>query len=395
MKHFKYLIIGGGMTGDSAVKGIRELDKISSVGVISAEPNPPYSRPPLTKGLWKGTSEEKIWRKTDEQNAEVLIHSMVSSINNDKSVTLSTGEMISYSKLLLATGGNVIKLPFGGENIIYYRTFDDYKKLRALAETKENFSVIGGGFIGSEIAAALVMNGMKVTMIFPGNYLGERIFPADLAEYVTNYYRDKGVTIMSGESVSAISDKNGKYELRTEKGTVLATDAVIGGIGIKPNTTIAEEAGIKVDNGIITDEMLMTNRPEIYAAGDAANFYNPLLDKRIRVEHEDNANKMGKQAGRIMAGDKTPYHYLPFFYSDMFELGYEAVGELDSKLETLADWKEKFKEGVVYYLRDGRVKGVLLWNVWGQVDEARKIIAEKDPVKPADLKGRLPVNKNK
>jgi NADPH-dependent 2,4-dienoyl-CoA reductase/sulfur reductase-like enzyme len=200
---------------------------------------------------------------------------------------------------------------------------------------------------------------------------------------------------MSGETVNAITEKKGKYELTTEKGSTVYADAVIGGIGIKPNTALAEESGIKVDNGIVTDELLMTNKVNIYAAGDAANFYNPLLDKRMKVEHEDNANKMGKHAGRVMAGDEKPYHYLPFFYSDMFELGYEAVGELDSKLETFADWKEKFKEGVIYYLKDGRVKGVLLWNEWGQLDESRKLIAEKGPVKHADLKGRLPVKKEK
>jgi NADPH-dependent 2,4-dienoyl-CoA reductase/sulfur reductase-like enzyme len=349
----------------------------------------------LTKGLWKNTPEEKIWRKTAEQNVGLMVNTKVTQLNDDKSVSLDSGEKITYDKLLLATGGNVIKLPFGGENIIYYRTFDDYKKLRALAEKKENFTVIGGGFIGSEIAAALCMNGKKVTVIFPGKYVGERIFPKDLAEYVTNYYKDKGVTIMSGETVNAITEKKGKYELTTEKGSTVYADAVIGGIGIKPNTALAEESGIKVDNGIVTDELLMTNKVNIYAAGDAANFYNPLLDKRMKVEHEDNANKMGKHAGRVMAGDEKPYHYLPFFYSDMFELGYEAVGELDSKLETFVDWKEKYKEGVIYYLKEGRVKGVLLWNVWGQLDESRKLIAEKGPVKPADLKGRLPVKKEK
>jgi NADPH-dependent 2,4-dienoyl-CoA reductase/sulfur reductase-like enzyme len=221
------------------------------------------------------------------------------------------------------------------------------------------------------------MNGKKTTIIFPGKYLCERIFSADLAEYVTNYYKDKGVKIMSGESVKDIIEKDGKYEVTTEKGSTITTDAVISGIGIKPDTELAGAAGIEVNNGIVTSEFLETSKKDIYAAGDAANFYNPLLDKRIRVEHEDNANKMGKHAGRVMAGEKKPYDYLPFFYSDMFELGYEAVGELDSSMETYADWKVKFAEGVIYYLKDERVKGVLLWNVWGQLDEARKVIAEK------------------
>jgi len=145
-----------------------------------------------------------------------------------------------------------------------------------------------------------------------------------------------------------------------------------------------------VENGIVVDELLRTTNPDIYAAGDVANFFNPALGKRLRVEHEDNANTMGRAAGLAMSGKATPYHHLPFFYSDLFDLGYEAVGELDSRLETVADWKQRYREGVVYYLRDGRVRGVLLWNVWGQVDAARELIAAPGPFRPTDLIGRLP-----
>jgi NADPH-dependent 2,4-dienoyl-CoA reductase/sulfur reductase-like enzyme len=137
------------------------------------------------------------------------------------------------------------------------------------------------------------------------------------------------------------------------------------------------------------DEFLCTSAPDVYAAGDCAAFYNPALGKRIRVEHEDNANSMGQAAGRNMAGQPEPYHHLPSFYSDMFELGYEAVGELDSRLETFADWKRPNEEGVIYYLKDGRVRGVLLWNVWGKVDAARELIAQPGPLTTDDLKNRI------
>jgi 3-phenylpropionate/trans-cinnamate dioxygenase ferredoxin reductase component len=393
MNNYKYIIVGGGMTGDAAVKGIREIDKDGSVLMVSSESNPPYSRPPLTKGLWKDTPEEKIWKKTGEQNVEIILNSGVAVINTDKSITLYRGDKLTYDKLLLATGGTPRTLPFDGENIIYYRTYDDYKKLRTIADKNDNFAVIGGGFIGSEIAAALTRNGKKVTMIFPGKYIGERIFPKHLAEFVTNYYISKGVNLLAGDTVNSIESKNDLYTLGTKNGNTLTANCVIGGIGIKPNTALADSAGIKTDNGINVDEFLMTSRPDVYAAGDAANFYNPLLGKRIRVEHEDNANKMGKHAGKVMAGKEEPYDYLPFFYSDLFELGYEAIGELDPNLEIYEDWKEKYKEGVVYYMKNSRVRGVLLWNVWSQVDEARKLIAEKGPFKPEDLKVRLPVKK--
>src|SRR5207253_3581200 len=157
-----------------------------------------------------------------------------------------------------------------------------------------------------------------------------------------------------------------------------------------PNAELAESLGLDLENGIKVDEFLRTSHPGIHAAGDVAAFYNPALGKRIRVEHEDNANSMGRLAGRNMAGMSEPYHHLPFFYSDMFELGYEAVGEVDSHLETFADWKRPNEEGVVYYLKDGRVRGVLLWNVWEQVEAARKLIAAPGPFNPENLKGRLP-----
>jgi 3-phenylpropionate/trans-cinnamate dioxygenase ferredoxin reductase component len=141
----------------------------------------------------------------------------------------------------------------------------------------------------------------------------------------------------------------------------------------------------------VVDEFLRTNHPDIYAAGDVTAFYNPLLGKRIRVEHEDNANTMGRLAGRNMAGESEPYHHLPSFYSDLFELSYEAVGELDARLEIVTDLTEKNGSGAIYYLRDSRVRGVLLWNIWGAINAARELIAEPGPFKPEDLKKRLPL----
>jgi 3-phenylpropionate/trans-cinnamate dioxygenase ferredoxin reductase subunit len=166
-------------------------------------------------------------------------------------------------------------------------------------------------------------------------------------------------------------------------------DAVIAGIGIQPNVDLAKSAGLQVGNGIQVDRTLVTSRPGIFAAGDAAEFYNPALDKRMRVEHEDNANTMGRQVGRNMAGASEMYDHLSYFFSDLFELGYEAVGELDPRQETYIDWKEPFNKGVVYYMTGGRVRGVLLWNVWDTVPAARALIAEPGPIKAEDLKNRL------
>jgi len=175
----------------------------------------------------------------------------------------------------------------------------------------------------------------------------------------------------------------------TGSGRQLPVAAVVAGLGIEPNVALAEVAGLACSNGILVDAHLRTTHPDVYAAGDVANVFSDALGRRLRVEHEDAALTMGRAAGRAMAGDPAPYTHLPSFYSDLFDMGYEAVGTLDARLEMVPDWKEPFREGVIYYVEDGRVRGVLLWNVWGQVDAARALIGEPGPFRPEDLRGRI------
>jgi 3-phenylpropionate/trans-cinnamate dioxygenase ferredoxin reductase subunit len=377
MTSYRYLIIGGGMTADAAARAIREADAAATIGIISSDPHPPYNRPPLSKGLWKGESEDKVWRGTETARVDLRLGRRATAINSQKkTVTDDRGNVVSYDKLLLATGGTPRRLALQTEQIIYYRTYDDYRRLRALANEKLKFLVLGGGFIGSEIAAALRMVGCDVTMLIPEDGIGARVFPADLSRFLVDYYRDQGVDVRTGEGLASLQQSAGKVIVRTTHGKDIPVDVIVAGLGIQPNVDIAEQAGLRVENGIVVDEMLQTSAPDVFAAGDVANFYNPALGTRLRVEHEDNANAMGAAAGRSMAGTGTPYTHLPFFYSDLFQLGYEAVGELDPRFEVESDWKEPFREGVVYYLKDGRVRGVLLWNTWGQVENARGLIGK-------------------
>lgn len=391
MTNYQYLIIGGGMTAASAVDGIREVDSTGGIGLISVELDAPYDRPPLSKALWKGKSLDIIWRKLENKGVKVHLGRVVKEIvPKQKRVEDDKGDVFTYQKLLLATGGRPRRLPFGEDQIIYFRTLSDYRRLRALTERGRRFAVIGGGFIGSEIAAALALNEKEVVMIFPDKDIGDRVFPRPLAQFVSHFYKQKGVEVLAGEEIIGLETRGNQRVLKTSTNREIEVDGVVAGIGIEPNVELAQSVGLKVENGIIVDECLRTSHPDIHAAGDVAAFYNPALGKRIRVEHEDNANSMGKLAGRNMAGRSEPYHHLPFFYSDIFDLGYEAVGEVDSRLETFADWTRPNEEGVIYYLKNGRVRGVLLWNVWEQVEAARQLIAELGPVTPKDLKGRLP-----
>jgi 3-phenylpropionate/trans-cinnamate dioxygenase ferredoxin reductase subunit len=390
MPDYKYLIVGGGMSADAAASGIREVDSTGSIGIVSAETEKPYNRPPLTKALWKGEPLESIWRGTEKKGVEFHLGRQVKSLDAQQKRAVDDQQIAyKFDKLLLATGGTPRRLPFGDDGVIYYRTLGDYRRLRALTEQHKRFAVIGNGFIGAEIAAALATNAKEVAMIFPADGICHRVFPRELSQFVTNYYREKGVEILAHESATGLEERQGQYCLKLASGREVLVSGITAGIGIQPNVELAEAAGLKVENGVVVNQFLQTTQSDIYAAGDMARFFNPALGKEIRVEHEDNANTMGRIAGRNMAGKSEPYYHLPSFYSDLFDFGYEAVGELDARLETFADWKRPFREGVIYYLRDGRVRGVLLWNVWGKVDAARNLIAEVSPLQTSDLKGRI------
>ena len=390
MKNYRYLIVGGGMTADAAVRGIRERDKDGTIAVLSGEKHPPYDRPPLSKKLWTGKPLDSIWRKTEQAGADLFLNTR--AVNGDvakKTITDNLGEVYGYEKLLLATGGTPRRLPFADDGVIYFRTLDDYQRLRTLADRRSEFIVIGGGFIGSEIAAALALSGCKVSMAFPDSGIGARIYPPKLSEFLNDYFRGKGVNVLPGEKVRA-AEKNGtRFTVNTENGKTLSADAIVAGIGIEPEVGLAKSLGLKIDNGIMVDEALRAAPPDIFAAGDVANFYSLALGVRRRVEHEDNANTMGALAGRNMAGGSYKYEHLPYFYSDLFDLGYEAVGEFGAGMDIVEDWKEPFRQGVIYYLKAGHVRGVLLWNTWGQLEAARALIVAKETFNAAALVGRI------
>lgn len=388
MKQYKYLIVGGGMTADAAVKGIRQKDASGPIGIIGAEPHPPYKRPPLSKGLWtKKKTIDDIWCGTEEKGADLVGGTCAVSLDvGKKEVGDERGAVYRYEKLLLAVGGSPRVLPFGSEHAIYYRNLEDYRRLHELSEARDAFAVLGGGFIGSEIAAALAMNDRSVTMIFPEAAVGTRMLPSGLARAMSNYYEQHGVTIVPGRKPSSIDADGDGYAVRLESGHVLAVDAVVAGIGITPNTELAAAAGLDVNNGIVVDELLRTRHPDVYAAGDVANFYNPSLGRRMRVEHEDNALTMGAMAGRNMAGESEPYRHLPYFYSDLFDVGYEAVGETVPSHEVITDIQAPTDKGIIFYVQDERVRGVLFWNIFGKVSNGRDLIAAPGPHNKESLK---------
>jgi NADPH-dependent 2,4-dienoyl-CoA reductase/sulfur reductase-like enzyme len=384
---YRYLIVGGGMTADSACRGIREHDAEGSIGMFAAEAHEPYARPPLTKGLWKGKEESSIWRGTPDLGVEINAGRRIAALDLDaRSATDDAGGEHTYEKLLLATGGTPRRLPGDGGGVIYYRTLDTYHQLRERAGDGVRAVVVGGGFIGSEIAAALAMNGCDVTIVFPDPGIGAKLFPASLASYVNDYYREQGVTVLAEEMVEEASATS----VRTEGGETIEADVVVAGLGIVPNTELAEAVGLEVDDGIVVDEYGRASRREdVFAAGDVARFPVPALGGSRRVEHEDHANTHGKTVGENMAGAQHQYLHLPFFYSDLFDLGYEAVGDVDSRLDTVEEWVEPNRKGVVAYVEDGKARGFLLWDVWDKVAAARELIRAGTTVGSEDLRSLL------
>jgi 3-phenylpropionate/trans-cinnamate dioxygenase ferredoxin reductase subunit len=376
-----YLIVGGGMTAAAAANGIREHDPDGTIAIVSAEPHPPYKRPWLSKKLWAGGDEAKVWVELPE--VDLVNGRRIVSLDLDaRRAADDQGDEYEYGKVLLATGGTPRRLGGDDGDVVYFRTLDDYRRLRELGEGAR-VVVIGGGFIGSEIAVALVGAGATVTMVFPEPAINFRLLPRDLADFVTQYYRDHGVEVLVDETVDSVEG----LRVTLGSGRVLEADAVVAGLGIVPDTALAEAAGLPVENGIVVDERgRVGGRDDVYAAGDVASFPSAVLGKRFRVEHEDHANTHGRIVGANMAGSDEPYEHVPFFYSDLFDLGYEAVGEVDSRLDTVEQWETPFRKGIVTYVdAEKRPRGFLLWDTWGKVDDARELLEAGEPVAGAVL----------
>lgn len=391
MQHqYDYLIIGAGMTAANAVRGIRERDAHGCIGILGEEPDPPATRPALSKKLWTDAAFafDKIWMPTDD--ATVHTHTRVTTLDREhRCVYAEDGTSFSYGKLLLATGGHprTIDLP-ASERVLYFRTVEDYRRLRTLSQrTRPHIAVVGGSFIGTELAAALVQNGCQVTLIFPDRILGSRVFPHALSMHFHDSYEAEGVSLMSERHVVQGIESEEDVQLILDDGSELNVDGVAIGLGITPATALADEAGLQVKEGIVVDAQLRTLDPNIYAAGDVARYPDARLGV-TRVEHVDNANQMGQCVGRIMAGSDERYTHTPYFYSNVFDFSYQAVGQISTQLNWVEHWVTPGRQGMVLYVEEERIKGVLLLNLNDTdkaLDYARAAIDSTETSRPVWL----------
>jgi NADPH-dependent 2,4-dienoyl-CoA reductase/sulfur reductase-like enzyme len=389
-EHYAYVIVGGGLAGASAIEGIRAHDRDGRILLISRENVEPYNRPPLSKDLWFGKSTLEKLPAYDskfyaEQRVEIALRREVVELEASSHTLWDDHQsMVTYDRLLLATGGKPRLLEAEGEstqNVHYFRLLEDYLFLSERVARIQHVLVVGGGFIGLELAAALRHAGKEVSLVYPGEYPLARVLPRELGLYVADFYREKGVETISGETVVAIQEGAGIVQARTRSGNTISTQLV----------GLAEANGLEVADGIVVDEYARTSDPNIFAAGDVAEFPYLALGRRTRVEHWDHAIHHGKLAGENMAGANRMYDHLPMFFSDFFELGWEAVGDTDATLQVDAEWTTPMKEGVLFYLQEDLVRGVLLWNRWGLVDWARELIRSGKPMSREERLAAMPV----
>ena len=353
MDSTKYLLIGGGVASSQAAKQLRQLDAQATITLVAEEPHVPYNRPPLSKDFLRGeTAKEALFFDEpsffEAQKINLKLSTTVTQLDPAaKIATFADGGSLRFEKALIATGGRPVHLKIPGVDLagVYYlRTLDNSMALAAAATAGKRAVLIGAGFIGLEVAASLTQRGVQVTVIETGLHIWPRFADEALARAIQRHCTAKGVTFRTGESVTEIRQHNQAFSVLLKSGVALPCDFVCIGVGIVPNVELGKQAGLTVDNGIVVDEYLQTSQPDIYAAGDVANYVDPLFGKRRRVEHWGHAEYTGQLAGQNMAGARRPYDLVTYVWSDIFDLHLEFAGDelehdqvlLRGKLEDLS-----------------------------------------------------------
>ena len=392
-----HVIIGASLAGAKAAQTLREEGFTGRLVLVGAESERPYERPPLTKGYLLGKeAKEKAYVHEESwyTDNDVELRLGVAAVGIDRSsheVRLADGGRLNYDKLLLTTGASPRRLSGPGADLTglhYVRTMSDSTALlEAIRPGDKRVVVVGAGWIGLEAAAAAREYGNEVTIVEPEPAPLHRHLGPELGGSFADLHRGHGVEVMLGEGVREVRGSGRLTGVVTSTDRELPADLVIVGIGVVPNTGLAEAAGLEVNDGIVVDESLRTSDPDIYAAGDVANFQHALLGKRIRVEHWANALNGGPAAARAMLGQTVSYDRIPYFFTDQYELGMETSGmsipgEYD---EVVYRGDVKSLEYVAFWLSGDRVVAGMNVNVWDVTDEIQALIRSGHPVDKARL----------
>lgn len=386
----KYVIVGGGLAGASAVEGICEVDKAGSIILVTREAELPYHRPPLSKDFLRGeTPQTDIYVHDDnfyrENGVTLLLGREATALDTAaKTVRLDNGDALHYERLLLATGSGSRHLDApGGElaGVHYLRTLADCEKLKGEIRAGQQVVIIGSGFIGVEVAASATQKGARVRMLNKGKQVWE-MFGPQVAAFMTDSLQQHGITIVHQDSARAIERNGDKLRVHTEGGREFEADFVLAGVGAAPFTDLAEKAGLMMaERGVDANQFLQSSDADVYVAGDIAAFDNEVYGRKLRIEHWDVAQNTGKAAGRNLAGANEEYTVLPYFFSDVFDINMEYVGNTKDWDEIIVRGDAKQKPFTVLYVKGDHVVAALFINNSDEVEPVKKLISDKVSVK--------------
>jgi 3-phenylpropionate/trans-cinnamate dioxygenase ferredoxin reductase component len=389
-----FVIVGASLGGAKAAQELREREFDGRVVLIGTEGERPYERPPLSKDYLRGESDrDKAHVHAadyyEQHDIELMTGTTVTAIDPDGSqVTLDDGRTLAYDKLLLSTGSEPRPSTAPGaelDGIYYLRTLADCDVLRRKLDDSGRVAVVGAGWIGSEFAASARQLGLEVTVIDPLTLPNERIFGAEIGSFYRDVHVKHGVEMLLDQGLEAFEGDGAVARVRTTAGKVVECDFAVVGIGITPRVTLAADAGLEVDNGIVANERLETSAPGIFVAGDVANAWHPFYEQNLRVEHWANALNQGPAAARAMLGDDVSYDRIPYFFSDQYDVGMEYSGYATSWDQVVFRGDRDAGEFIAFWLADGRVVGGMNVNVWDVNQHVQELIRSRQAVDVAAL----------
>jgi 3-phenylpropionate/trans-cinnamate dioxygenase ferredoxin reductase subunit len=379
-------IVGAGLAGATAAQTLRDEGFDGQVVLLGEEPHRPYERPPLSKEYLQGKSpREKVfvhpegWYAEHEVDLRLGVTATALDLQARRLLT-SEGDGVRYDSLLIATGSAPRRLTLPGsdlDGVLYLRRLEDSDRIRAAFAGTPRVVIVGAGWIGLETAAAARVAGLSVTVLEQAEAPLARILGSRMSSVFSGLHRDNGVDLRCGVGISELTGTSGHVTgVRLSDGTLIEADLVLVGVGISPETGLAETAGLEVGNGITVDEHLRTSDPAVFAAGDVADAYHPLLGHRLRVEHWANARRQGAVAARSMLGQDAAYARLPYFFSDQFDLGMEYTGYVDpsSVEDVVVRGDLPGRRFVAFWLVDGQVRAGMSVNVWDATEAVEQLI---------------------
>ncbi|MGE5111130.1 MAG: NAD(P)/FAD-dependent oxidoreductase [Acidobacteriaceae bacterium] len=374
----RFVILGGGMVAGYAAKQMVELGlKAGELAILSADDVVPYERPPLSKTYLAGKdTDDTIKISPDDfyrqHGIDVQLKSHVSAVDaKSKRLTLKSGEEISFERLVIATGARPRLLNVPGTNLKglhYLRSMDDSRSMREHSQNVKRAVVIGGGFIGMEVAAVLAQKNIEVTMVLGDDRIWKRLFSPEMSKFFADYYTARGVRIVPSTTVTELRGDSSVSSVVLANGDTVACELVVAGIGVEPVTDFLAGSGLEINNGIVVNEYLETNQPGILAAGDVANYQDVLFKKRRRVEHWDNAVSQGQHCARALLGERAVFRHVPYFFSDVFDLSYEFWGDSSEADQVVHRGDLSSKSFSTWWLRGERVVAAF---VMSRPDEER------------------------